>query len=124
MNNTQDAGIAMKKIIYAPAVELSMSSLNPDGVRRVQAWFDYLSRWDEDESVRKHSLALPGHEGVQVLRTITGIWIFFRIDGDTITVLDVARNSAIVASGGLSNGGLANGGLADVSLVPGEKKDK
>src|SRR5438046_1370494 len=84
-----DVRIPMKKVQYTPAVELSMGSLDPDGVRRVLAWFDYLKRWDEDEVVRKNSLPLPGHEGVYVLRKTTDIRIFFRIDGDTITVLDI-----------------------------------
>src|SRR5258708_23349164 len=95
----RDARVPMKKVQYAPAVELSMRSLDPDGVRRVQAWFDYLKRWDEDEVVRKNSLPLPGHDGVYVLKTTTDIRIFFRLDGDTITVLDIAKQSAIIASG-------------------------
>jgi mRNA-degrading endonuclease RelE of RelBE toxin-antitoxin system len=109
----------MKKVHYAPAVEMSMSSLDPDGVRRVQAWFDYLKRWDEDEVVRKNSLPLPDHQGVYVLKTTTDIRIFFRIDGDTITVLDIAKQSAIIASGGIRSGG-----SADVTLTPGEKQRK
>lgn len=109
----------MKKIQYAPAVELSMSSLGPDDVRRVHAWFDYLKRWDEDEVVRKNSLPLPGHQGVFVLRTTTDIRIFFRIDGNTITVLDIAERSAIVASGGVRVGG-----SADVPVTPGDKQGK
>jgi hypothetical protein len=98
----------MKKVQYTSAVEISMLSLDQDGVRKVQAWFDYLKRWDEDEVVRKNSLPLPGHAGVYVLKTTTDIRIFFRIDGDTITVLDIAKQSAIVASGGISNGGSPN----------------
>src|SRR5580693_4032602 len=109
----------MKKVQYAPAVDLSMSSLDPDGVRRVQAWFDYLKRWDEDEVVRKNSLPLPGHQGIFVLKTTTDIRIFFRIDGDTITVLDIAKQSAIFASGGIGIGG-----SADVIFTPGEKQGK
>ena len=109
----------MKKVQYTPAVELSMSSLDPDGVRRVQAWFDFLKRWDEDEVVRKNSLPLPDHEGVYVLRTTTDIRIFFRIDGDTITVLDIAKKSAIFASGGISIGG-----SADVAFTPGATTGK
>lgn len=105
----------MKKVQYTPAVELSMTSLDPDGVRTVHAWFDYLKRWDEDEVVRKNSLALPGHKGVYVLRTTTDIRVFFRIDGDTITVLDIAKQSAIIASGDDRYGGSA--GLTLGSLV-------
>jgi hypothetical protein len=106
----------MKQIQYAPAVELSMSSLDPDGVRRIQAWFDHLKRWDEDEVVRKNSLPLPGQQGVYVLKTTTDIRIFFRIDGDTVKVLDIAKQSAIISSGGISIGGSAN-----VILIPGKK---
>ncbi len=67
----------MKKVVNAPAVELSMRSLDPDGVRRVNSWFNYLARWDEDEVVRNNSLALPDHPGVLVLRTTTDIRIFY-----------------------------------------------
>lgn len=109
----------MKKVVYAPAVELSMRSLDPDGVRRVQTWFDYLARWDEDEVVRNNSLSLPDHPGVRVLRTTTDIRIFFRIDGDTITVLDVANKPAILTSGGISLGS-----AADVSVSHGGKREK
>src|ERR1043165_473134 len=88
--NPQQSKI-MKQIMIAPAVEITMGSLDPDGVRRVRAWFDYLQRWDEDEVVRKNSVPLEKIPGVYVMRTTTDIRIFFRIDGDTITVLDVAR---------------------------------
>jgi hypothetical protein len=109
----------MKQVVTAPAVDLSLRSLDPDGARRVRAWFEYLERWDEDEVVRNNSLPLPGHEGVYILRTTTDIRIFFTIEGDTITVLDVARRPAIVTSGGIGIGG-----SADVSYIPGRKKDK
>ncbi len=107
----------MKQIEYAPAVEMSMSALTPEGVRRVQAWFDYLRRWDEDEVVRKNALPLPGHEGVYLLLTTTDLRIFFRIDGDTITVLDVTTQAVINASAGISVGG-----SAAVGVAPGETK--
>lgn len=99
----------MKTVVTnAPAVELSMRSLDPDGVRRVHAWFHYLERWDEDEVVRKNSVELPDHPGIFVLRTTTDIRIFFRIDGDTITILDVGTKPAILASGGIGLGGASN----------------
>jgi hypothetical protein len=109
----------MKKLAYAPAIDIALSGLKPDEVRRVQAWFDYLKRWDEDEAVRKNSLPLPGHEGVYVLRTTTDLRIFFTVGDDTITVLDIADKRAI-----LTSGGIGIGGSADVSPIPGRKKDK
>jgi hypothetical protein len=111
------SGVAMKRVVTAPAVDIALSSLDPDGVRRVRAWFDYLKRWDEDEVVRQNSLPLPGHEGVYVLRTTTDLRIFFTIEGDTITVRDVAQKRAI-----LTSGGIGIGGPAGVSHRPDEKK--
>ncbi len=109
----------MKKVVYAPAVDIALRSLAPDGVRRAHAWFGYLKRWDEDEVVRQNSVLLPGHDAVYVLRTTTDIRIFFKIEGDTITILDVAEKPTI-----LTSGGVGIGGSADVSHIPGGKKDK
>ena len=89
----------MKKVVLAPAVEIAMRTLDPDGARRVNAWFSYLERWDTDESVRSNSEQLPEMPGVYVMRTTTDIRIFFRIDGDTVTILDVARKAALLTSG-------------------------
>ena len=89
----------MKKVVLAPAVEIAMRTLDPDGVRRVHAWFNYLERWDTDEVVRKNSEQLNEIPGVYVMRTTTDIRIFFRIDGDTVTVLDVAKKAALLTSG-------------------------
>lgn len=68
-------------------------------MRWVQAWFSYLERWDTDEVVRRNSEPLPEMPGVYVMRTTTDIRIFFRIDGDTVTILDVAKKAAILTSG-------------------------
>jgi hypothetical protein len=92
----------MKKVILSSAVKIAISSLDADGTRQVQAWFDRLQRWDEDEVVRKNSVLLDSLPGVYFMRTTTDIRIFFRIDGDTITVLDVAKKAAILAVGGIS----------------------
>jgi hypothetical protein len=92
----------MKNVVLAPAVEIAMRTLDPEGVRRLHAWFSYLERWDADEVVRKNSEQLHGIPGAYVMRTTTDIRIFFRIDGDTVTVLDVAKKAAILTSGHIS----------------------
>ncbi len=89
----------MKKVVITPAVEIAMRTLDPDGVRRVQSWFSYLERWDTDETVRKNSVPLEELPGVYMMRTSTDIRIFFRIDGDTVTILDIAKKAAILTSG-------------------------
>ena len=92
----------MKKVVLAPAVEIAMRTLDADGARGVHACFSYLERWDTDEFVRRNSQQLPEMPGVYVMRTTTDIRIFFRIDGDTVTVLDVAKKAAILTSGHIS----------------------
>ena len=92
----------MLKVVTTPPVDIAVRTLDPDGVRRVHAWFTYLERWDTDETVRKNSEPLKELPGVYVMRTTTDIRIFFRIDGDTVTILDVAKKSAILTSGHIS----------------------
>ena len=94
----------MKKVAISPAVEIAMRSLDSAGVRLVHGWFDYLQRWDEDEVVRKNSVPLESIPGVYVMRTTTDIRIFFRIEGDTVTVLDVAKTPAILTTAGVTGG--------------------
>jgi len=95
----------MKQVVLAPAVEIAMRTLDPEGARRVRAWFTYLERWDTDEVVRSNSAQLQEMPGVYVMRTTTDIRIFFRIDGDTVTILDVAKKAAILTSGQTSGVG-------------------
>jgi hypothetical protein len=89
----------MKTVVTTPAVESALRTLDAAGRRSVHAWFDHLGNWDQDEFVRTHSHSLEGVAGAFVLKTNSDIRIFFRIDGDTITILDLAKKSAILASG-------------------------
>jgi hypothetical protein len=91
----------MKKVVISPSVEIAMRPLDANGARQLNALFDNLRRWDEDEALRRNSILLDSIPGVYVLRTTTDIRIFFRIDGDTITLLDVAKTPAILTSGGI-----------------------
>jgi mRNA-degrading endonuclease RelE of RelBE toxin-antitoxin system len=92
-------GFGMKKIVATPPVDIALRTLDADTVRRVHAWFDRLRNWDGDEHLRRHARSLDSVPGVYVLRTSTEIRIFFRIDDDTITILDIAKKSAILTSG-------------------------
>ena len=94
----------MKKVVISPTVEIAMGSLDPDGIRRLNGWFDCLRRWDEDEVVRRNSVPLDSIPGVYVMITTTDLRIFFRIDGDTVTVLDVATTGAILTTSGVASG--------------------
>jgi hypothetical protein len=89
----------MKKIVTTPPVDFALRTLDTEDVRKVRAWFDHLRNWDGDAFVRARSHALEEVPGVYVLKTSTDIRIFFRLDGNTITILDIARRPAIIGSG-------------------------
>lgn len=89
----------MKRIVTTPAVEIALRTLDADSVSKVQGWFDHLRNWDRDEFVRSHSHRLEGVSGAFVLRTSTDMRIFFKMDGDTVTILDLAMKPAIMTSG-------------------------
>ena len=92
----------MKKIVLSEDAEFTLRTLDPEGVRRIKSWFTYLERWDTDEAVRRNSIPLEKMPGVYVLLTTTDLRFFFRIDGDTVTVLDIAKLKAILATQGIS----------------------
>lgn len=91
----------MKKIVISRLVEIALSPLSPAEAGQVYAEFDCLRRWDEDEAVRNNAIPLDSVPGVYVLRTTTDLRVFFRIDDDTITILDVARLSTILTTAGI-----------------------
>jgi hypothetical protein len=88
----------MKIEITAP-VEIALRTLGQDDRWQLLAWFDHLKNWEGDEFVRTHSHKLSSPKNTYVLQTSTDIRIFFTIEGDTITVLDVAKRPAILTSG-------------------------
>ena len=93
-------GAAMKTLVTTPPVDIALRTLDAEDRRRVHAWFDHLRNWDSDSFVRTHSFPLKSVEGVYVFRTSSDLRIFFRFDGDTITVLDLATKQAILAMAG------------------------
>lgn len=91
--------LSMKKIVTTPPVDIALRTMNAEEVRRVRAWFDHLQNWDSDDYVRRRSHSLEEVPDVYVLKTSSDIRIFFRFDGDTVTILDVAKKAAIYTSG-------------------------
>ena len=82
-----------------PPVEIAIRTLNDDERRRVFAWFGHLRNWEKDSQVRKNSHRLNGADDVYVLKTSDDMMIFFRLEGDHITILDIAKRSTILSSG-------------------------
>lgn len=79
------------------AAKIALTGLPDDERRRVHAWFDHLRRWETDPAVQKNSTQLlPDEEpNVYVLRTTSDVRIFFTVNDDEITVVDVARKDAL-----------------------------
>jgi hypothetical protein len=63
----------------------------------VSAWFDHLRNWRNDEFVRTHARPVKAQPGVHVLRTSGDFAIFFRLSGDTLTVLSIFLEDALQA---------------------------
>jgi mRNA-degrading endonuclease RelE of RelBE toxin-antitoxin system len=95
----------MKKVVTTPAVEVALRTLDDDNRRQVQAWADHLANWDGDALVRSHSHSLDSIPGVYVLKTSTDLRIFFKIHGNTVTIIDIAKKQSILSSGHIPEAG-------------------
>jgi hypothetical protein len=86
-------------VTVAEPAQIVLRNASDDDRRRVWAWIDNLRRWETDPFVQQHSKKLDAGENVYMLLTSTDLRIFFSVEKDTITVLDVARRATIISSG-------------------------
>jgi hypothetical protein len=89
-------------VVTTPPVDIALRTLGFDDRQRVQAWIGNLKNWEGDRFIQEHSYKLKPTENTYVLHTTTDIRIFFTLEGDTITVLDVAKRPGILTSGGIA----------------------
>ena len=89
----------MKEIVTTPPVDVALRTLDNENRRRVDAWFGHLANWDGDEFVRSHSHILDSLPGLYVLKTNSDLRIFFTIQENTVTVIDIATKQTIETSG-------------------------
>lgn len=84
-------------VAVSNAAKIAVSSLTDEDRRRVHFWFDHLRNWPSDPEVQKNSTRpLPEDEpNTYVLRGASGVRIFFTVDEDQITVVDVARKESL-----------------------------
>ncbi len=87
------------------SAQIVLRNLSDDERRRVGAWIDNLRKWESDPFIQQHSKKLDLGGNVYMLLTSTDLRIFFSLDEDSITVLDVARRATILNSGGSEFGG-------------------
>ena len=74
---------------------IAYSSLGQEDQRLLDAWFDHLRNWRNDEFVRSKSKRLSGDDEVFVFQTNSDLVIAFKIVGDTVTVLSIFRKEAL-----------------------------
>jgi mRNA-degrading endonuclease RelE of RelBE toxin-antitoxin system len=89
----------MKKVVITQSVQVALRTLDDETRRRVNAWFEHLANWDGDEYVRSHSHSLDSIPGVYVLKTSTDLRIFFTMQGNSVTIIDIAKKQSIIMSG-------------------------
>ena len=95
------------QVVYSERVKTALHVLGPDDRRRVQAWLDYFQNWETDDFVRSRSVLLKVRgQSVYMFRTTTDIRIFYTVDqqSKTISVIDVATEETIRASGSVPTG--------------------
>jgi hypothetical protein len=94
------------KVVLTERVRNVMRTLGHEDLQRVQAWLDHLANWETDEFVRNHSVTLNVDERiVYMFRTSTDLRIFFTIDKDILTVIDIAKKETILSSGSVAVAG-------------------
>src|SRR6266404_588998 len=75
--------------------EIAYSSLGSEERRLVDAWFDHLRNWRNDEFIRSRSKLLDSDEDIYVFQTSTDIVIAFRIVGNEVIVLSIFHKEAL-----------------------------
>ena len=92
-------------VTIAEPAQIALRNLGEDNRRRVEVWIDNLKRWDSDPFVRQHSKKLGGYENVFMFITSADVRIFFALEQDAITVLEVAKRDTIISFGHISGAG-------------------
>ena len=93
----------MNVVTTAP-VDIALRTLGFEDRQQVLAWIGHLKNWEGDPFVQQHSYKLKPSGNTYVLHTSTDIRIFFTLEGNTITVLDVAKRPGILTSGSIAGG--------------------
>ena len=89
----------------AESAQIVLRNMGEEDRRKVWAWIDLLRKWDTDPYAQRHSRRLDPRDNAYMLLTNTDLRIFFTLDKDSITVLDVARKGTIISSGSISEAG-------------------
>ena len=75
--------------------KMAYSSLGPDDRRLIDASFEHLQNWRNDDFIRSQSKRLGSDENIYVFRTSTDIRIAFSITDNRLSVLSIFRKEAL-----------------------------
>jgi mRNA-degrading endonuclease RelE of RelBE toxin-antitoxin system len=93
------------ELVVSERVRTLLRTLRGEDRTRVEAWFDHLKHWEDDQFVRANSVSLTVNgEAIRMFRTSTDVRIFFTMNEQdhTITVLDIANKETIIGSGNIA----------------------
>lgn len=71
------------------------SALGQEERRIVDAWFDHLRNWKNDDFIRSKSKRLVSMENVYTFQTSTDLVIAFKIDADRVQIMSIFRKEAL-----------------------------
>ena len=75
--------------------KIARATLGPEDRRLVDAWFDHLRNWHNDEFIRSRSRLLKPKESVYTFETSSDIIIAFEIRENLVTVLSIFRKDSL-----------------------------
>ena len=75
--------------------QIAYSSLGPEDRRVIDAWFDHLKNWQNDEFIRSHSRRVASAEGTYLFMTGRDLVIAFKIADDEVIVLSIFRQELL-----------------------------
>lgn len=88
------AEVLMSVEVSEPA-EIAYSALGVEDQRRVDAWFDHLRNWRNDEFIRSKSRRLNTDKEIYAFQTGSDIILAFQIAGDKVIVLSIFRKESL-----------------------------
>lgn len=87
------------KVVVGVGADEVFTRLSADEQRLVSAWLEHLANWEQNDSVRNLAKRIPGDDNLYVLRNVlrtpAEIRLLFRVESDTITILDIVRRDPL-----------------------------
>jgi hypothetical protein len=86
---------ALLKLDLSENAEIAYSSLNAGDRRLVDAWFEHLRNWHNDDYIRTHSQRLKTEGEVYAFPTSIDLYIAFEIKADSVLILSLLHEETV-----------------------------